>query len=104
MIELETAKILRENLSECYKREGVNHYEACKEYAEACVPHGAALALRLIPLRGAQVPRCHSLHAVPQGRHLRRRRVGRRHLRRRRVGRRAGCMCVCTPTTRCPGG
>lgn len=46
MIELETAKILRENLSECYKREGVNHYEACKEYAEACVPP-CRTALRL---------------------------------------------------------
>jgi len=30
-IAIETVKILRQRVAECYRREGVNHYENCKE-------------------------------------------------------------------------
>ena len=46
MIDIEKAKLIRERLRECYRREGVNHFENCKElvekYAEAF--HGKSLA------------------------------------------------------------
>ena len=46
MIDIEKAKLIRERLRECYRREGVNHFENCKElvekYAEAF--HGNSLA------------------------------------------------------------
>jgi len=31
MVKIETAKLLRERVQECYKMEGVNHYQNCKE-------------------------------------------------------------------------
>ena len=35
LISIETVKVLRERMSNCYKYEGVNHLENCKEYVEA---------------------------------------------------------------------
>jgi hypothetical protein len=30
----ETVRLLREDVIECYRREGVNHYENCRDFAE----------------------------------------------------------------------
>ncbi|KAJ1452793.1 hypothetical protein M885DRAFT_619551 [Pelagophyceae sp. CCMP2097] len=35
VIAVEITKILRERVELCYKREGVNHYEHCREYTQA---------------------------------------------------------------------
>ena len=35
LVELERFKMLREDLSSCYAREGVNHYANCKKQAMA---------------------------------------------------------------------
>uniref|UniRef100_A0A7S0IBU7 Uncharacterized protein n=1 Tax=Micromonas pusilla TaxID=38833 RepID=A0A7S0IBU7_MICPS len=35
MVKIETAKLLRERVQECYKLEGVNHYQNCKEEVKA---------------------------------------------------------------------
>lgn len=34
MIDIEKAKLIREQLRECYRNEGVNHFENCKELVE----------------------------------------------------------------------
>ena len=35
LVNISTADILREKVRQCYRKEGVNHYENCKEYTEA---------------------------------------------------------------------
>ena len=32
LISIETVKVLRERMSDCYRREGVNHLENCKSF------------------------------------------------------------------------
>ena len=46
MIDIEKAKLIRERLRECYRREGVNHFENCKELVEKYTEafHGKSLA------------------------------------------------------------
>lgn len=34
-VAIEEAKMLREKLQACYRREGVNHYQNCRELADA---------------------------------------------------------------------
>ena len=34
MIDIEKAKLIRERLRECYRNEGVNHFENCKDLVE----------------------------------------------------------------------
>lgn len=46
----ETVKIVREQVSQCYQREGVNHYQNCKHLTKQHV--APRLRLRLVFARG----------------------------------------------------
>ena len=35
MVKVETSKLLRERVQQCYLKEGVNHYQNCKEEVKA---------------------------------------------------------------------
>eukprot|EP00518_Triparma_eleuthera_P002743 CAMPEP_0182458892 /NCGR_PEP_ID=MMETSP1319-20130603/4120_1 /TAXON_ID=172717 /ORGANISM="Bolidomonas pacifica, Strain RCC208" /LENGTH=109 /DNA_ID=CAMNT_0024657671 /DNA_START=234 /DNA_END=559 /DNA_ORIENTATION=+ len=36
-VEIETVKLLRQDVISCYRKEGVNHYQNCREYVDAYV-------------------------------------------------------------------